>query len=113
MASPTLSFPVAIVFNTSGTYSSDQNTNGVSSQGARKLICGLSVGTVVGGTGAVDLAVGFLAPDGNYYTLGRLNNATGEQSFTIDGPIPETLNVGIGIHGATSATVSYWVMGQA
>lgn len=30
MASPTLSFPVATVFNTSGTYSSDQNTNVVS-----------------------------------------------------------------------------------
>lgn len=111
--SSNIGYPVVTVFNASGTYTSDQNMNGVDSKGVRKLIGGLSVGTVVGGTGAVDLAIGFLAPDGNYYTLGRLNNATGEQSFTIDGPIPETLNVGIAIHGATSASVSYWVMGQA
>lgn len=109
----TIGFPISTIFNQSGTYSSDQNTNGVPSQGARKLLCGLSVGTVVGGTGAIDLSVGGLMPDGSYYQIGRLNNATGEQSFSIDGPIPETLNVGIGIHGASSASVSYWVIGQA
>ena len=49
--STNIGYPVATVFNQSGTYTSDQNTNGVDSR--------------------------------------------------------------IGIHGASSAVVSYWVMGQA
>jgi len=111
----TIGFPIATIFNFTGTLTSDVNTLNVPSQGVRSLIIGLSVGTVVGGNGACDLGVGFEAPDGNWYALnnGTIENASGEVSLVIPGPIPENLNVSLSINGASSAYLSYWVIGQA
>lgn len=105
-------FPISTVFENSGTFTSDQNATNVDSLGARKLLIGLNVSALTGSAG-VNLSVGGKAPDGNYYQIGDVGPIDGAGVAVVEGPIPDVLNVGIGLNGASSATVSYWVIGQA
>lgn len=107
-----ITFPISTIFNQTGTYTSDQNTEDVAAPDVRSLLCGLDVDSVTGSTG-VSLSVGGRGPDGNYYELGRINTLDGAGVVRISGPIPAVINVGIGLNGASSATVNYWVIGQA
>lgn len=105
------SYPVSTIFNQSGTYTSDQNTNDVPSGSVRKILFGVNVTALTGSTG-VDVSVGGKSPDGNYYELGHISNIDGAATVNVSGPIPEVLNIGLGLRGASSATVSYWIIGQ-
>lgn len=107
-----ITFPITTIFNQSGTYTTGQNTTGVLAPDVRSLLCGLDITALTGSTG-IDLSVGGQGPDGNYYELGRISNLDGAGILRIAGPIPAVLNVGIGLNGASSVTLSYWVIGQA
>lgn len=110
--SAVIGFPVKTVFSDSGTYTSDQNTIDVDASDVRKLMVGVNVSSLTGSSG-VDVSVGGKGPDGNYYELGRISNLDGAGIVRIEGPIPGEINVGLGLNGASSASLSYWVIGQA
>lgn len=90
-----VTYPIKTIFNQSGTYTSDQNINGIDASDVRSLIWGISVGSVTGGSGGITISAGFQAPDGNYYEMDRHTNVTGEQWFPINIPVvASTINIG-------------------
>jgi hypothetical protein len=108
---------LATIFNQSGTYTSDQNVLGIDTLGARTLIWGVDVQAETGGSG-VNVTVGFLAPDGQYYQIFLQTGITGAQWFAIDPAtlpvVPQIINIGWGINGGgTSVTMTIWMLGQS
>lgn len=110
-----LNYPNKVIFNQSGTYTSDQNVTGIDASGVHSLIWGVSASGIIGGSGnGIVVSIGFLAPDGHYYEMDRQTGISGEQWFPIDIPVvPETINIGWGLNGATSVEMSIWMLGQA
>lgn len=109
-----ITFPVTTIFEQAGTYTSDQNTEDVAASDVRSLLFGFWCTAATGTTG-IDMSIGFLAPGGGYYELAGISNGVIGNSniLRVEGPIPDTLNVSIGLRGGTSATLTYWVIGQA
>lgn len=107
-----ITFPITTILNESGTYTSDQNHPTLDGSNVRSLMAGVNVTALTGSTG-VDLSIGGYGPDGVGYELGRISNLDGNGIVRINGPIPATLSAYLALNGASSATVSFWLIGQA
>jgi hypothetical protein len=109
----TVGFPIITIFNESGTFTEETKFPNLDATNQRSLLAGLSVTSLTGGTG-VSMSIQGKGADGLYYELGRINNLDVQGVVTISGPIPETLQVQLDlIGGATSATLTMWIYGQA
>lgn len=107
-----ITFPITTILNETGTYTSDQNFTGLDGSNVRSLMCGLDVTSLTGSAGLA-VSIGGLGPDGNGYEIGRIDTLDGAGIIRIQGPIPETLSAYVALNGATSATFSVWIIGQA
>jgi len=108
-----ITFPIKIVFNQSGTFTADQFFPNLNGSNVRFLLAGVNVTSLTGSTG-VSIAIQGTGPDGvANYELGRISNLNGQGIVRIVGPIPTVLQVQLALNGATSVTMSMWIIGQA
>lgn len=106
---------VTLINQASNAYTADGNSGWLDASGFRNLLAGVDV-TAVSGGNAISFYLEGEAPDGNWYLFASTNHSgTGQYMLAGDAlepMFPDTVRLRWALNGDTSATFSFWVIGQ-